>query len=777
MPASRIAAAPCLLIALGLSAPSEAATYRVGVGVGCTHASIQSALDAAAASAENDVVLITRSGNWTEQALTLSVTNQTIDIRGGYAACADATPDGVRTPISGAGGAQASVLRVGTSGTNSSVSLSDLTLSGGDATGTSTAGNGGGLQFSGAGQLQLLRTVLSGNSATRGGGLHVAGINGAARIVLGAGSQIIGNTASSDGGGIYLDQASLEMHAADSLLFNNRAEGSDGRGYGGGLLIRAGMSSASASLRGAGANGLAKVQGNRARYGGGVAVLAEVGSAETALLEAASSQRSAFQANSADVAGGAIYLKPYDGTQNSLAIARLANVRLYDNIAPDGAAIYIDTDIASGSPGAGAEVEIDHGTLASVCPVGDHCSLIEGNAALNAASLPSSGALVRVRELGSLRVAGGAPNTIDRGGPWIRDNDVGPLFRGDECLLSLNNALITGNIVSTHVVSGNCPQFELGDLTIAGNTISGSAIFNLQGAASLRRSVLWQPGKLSMQGTATRDVVDVVTQESASIDTGFLAFVTQANPRFVDPARDDYRLRAGSPAVDYAPATGSADRDARGQPRDVDLPIRTNFPRGPRDLGALERQSLAPLLLFGDFDVAGDLGLWPETTAGASVWSDAQNASGSAGSGALQASLGNIPQARVTVRQQCVHLPGPGRYALNGWGRSVGATISTRDSVLLHWQLRHNGGENCTQGNADVSGDHFLTSSASWTQPATPADIQLPDVAWTPNSSLTVSLVVVDVGVTSPAAINGWFDGISLAVSPLGDALFGDGFE
>ncbi len=182
-------------------------------------------------------------------------------------------------------------------------------------------------------------------------------------------------------------------------------------------------------------------------------------------------------------------------------------------------------------------------------------------------------------------------------------------------------------------------------------------------------------------------------------------------------------------------------------------------------------------MLFGDFDVAGDLGLWPEVAPGASAWSNAQNATATPGSGAIQASLSNIPQARVTVRQQCVHLPGPGRYALNGWGRSVGDTISTRDSVLLHWQLRQNGGEGCTQGNPDASGDHFLTASASWTQPATPAEILLPEAAWTPNSSLTISLVVVDVGVTIPPTINGWFDGINLAVSPIGSDLFRDGFE
>ncbi len=769
---------PCLSLLLCFSNASWAATFRVGVGTGCTHASIQSALDAAAAAPGNDTVLITRSASWTAQALVTSVAGETLELRGGYPSCADASGDGGRTTISGAGGSAASVLRIGTQTAQARVNLVDLELSGGDAVGTTATGNGGGLYFSGPGQLQTLRTLISGNRATRGGGIHVAGSNGVSRIVLGAGSQVIGNTASSDGGGIYLDQAVLEMHAADSLLFNNEAEGSDGRGYGGALLIRAAAHSASASLRGAGANGLAKVQGNRARYGGGAAVLADPGSGEVALLEAAASQRTAFQSNSAEVAGGAIYLRPFDSSQsNQLARARLANVRVFDNIAPDGAAVYVDQDLQASGEGAGGELEIDHGALAPLCPVGEFCSLIEGNATLNGAGLQSHGALIRVREWGSLRIAGSTLEAVERGGPWIRDNRVGQLFRGDACLMSLNNALISGNTVSAHVVSGNCPLFDLGDLTIAGNTISGSAIFNLQGAASLRRSVLWQPGKLSMQGTATRDVVDVVTQESASIDTGFLAFVTQADPRFVDPARDDYRLRAGSPALDYAPATSNADRDARGQARDVDLPLRANFPRGPRDLGALERQSLAPLILFGDFDLSGDLGLWPEVTAGASVWSSAQNATTTPGSGAIQASLGNIPQARVSVRQQCVHLPGPGRYALNGWGRSVGATISTRDSVLLHWQLRHNGGEGCTQGSADASGDHFLTSSTSWTQPATPAEIQLAEAAWTPDSSLTVSLVVVDVGITNPPAINGWFDGISLAVSPIGSELFRDGFE
>lgn len=99
-----------------------------------------------------------------------------------------------------------------------------------------------------------------------------------------------------------------------------------------------------------------------------------------------------------------------------------------------------------------------------------------------------------------------------------------------------------------------------------------------------------------------------------------------------------------------------------------------------------------------------------------------------------------------------------------------------RDTILLHWQLRHDGGEACTSGLANQDGDHVLTTANSWNQPANPAAIDLPVAAWTPNSSILVQLVVNDNGVTSPLTATGWFDGITLTYEA-GDVIFADGFD
>jgi hypothetical protein len=123
-----------------------------------------------------------------------------------------------------------------------------------------------------------------------------------------------------------------------------------------------------------------------------------------------------------------------------------------------------------------------------------------------------------------------------------------------------------------------------------------------------------------------------------------------------------------------------------------------------------------------------------------------------------------------------VHLPGPGRYLLNGWGRGGPGTIATRDGTLLHWELRHNGAEACNAGPPDASGNHGLTASNSWVLPANPAVIDVSPAAWTHNSSITVQLVVIENGITSPSTTVGWFDGITLDATE-GDLIFANDFE
>jgi hypothetical protein len=193
-----------------------------------------------------------------------------------------------------------------------------------------------------------------------------------------------------------------------------------------------------------------------------------------------------------------------------------------------------------------------------------------------------------------------------------------------------------------------------------------------------------------------------------------------------------------------------------------------------RDLGAFERPALQPLVLNGHFDA--DLRLWsvlqPVVT-----WDGSQNASGPAGSGSAMVNTSASATQRLVALAHCVHLPGPGTYALNGWGRAGPAiTPLQRDSVRLAWEYRRNGSEACNAGPPDASGDHFLTAFSTWTRPTDPALIVVPENEWNHTSSISVYLVVVDAGISVPFQMSGWFDGITLVLGA-GGPLLKDGFE
>ena len=125
-----------------------------------------------------------------------------------------------------------------------------------------------------------------------------------------------------------------------------------------------------------------------------------------------------------------------------------------------------------------------------------------------------------------------------------------------------------------------------------------------------------------------------------------------------------------------------------------------------------------------------------------------------------------------------IHLPGPARYTLNGWGRSGnpgGFPPPVLDTTQLRWELRHNGGEDCSGGA--IAGSGALTlSSGDWRRPANPAVIDVAAADWTIQSSLVVHLVVVERSTTRDVA-RGWFDGITLEAQSLDDVIFRNGFE
>ena len=774
-----LAALVALTIQASAIPSADAATFLVGTGSGCTHGMIQPALDAAATTAGTNLVRITRSATWTGQALSI-VADHNLTIEGGFADCTQPTSDGIRTTISGSGGAAASVLSITLPQTATTVTMRDLTIRDGDPAGS---GQGGGIKFTGTGTLRLSRSTIQNNIAGHGGGIHAEGSPAApARLVLDTDVLVLTNTARYDGGGIALDKAELTMNEAGSMVFGNVAEGLDNSGHGGGLLIRGTNTPAIARIGSGGANGLGAIRGNAARFGGGVAILGATsqsgpGGAELLLYTRTASTPGAISANVASVAGGGIYLRSLEGSagnNNVIASARLWSAVLDANTAPDGAAVFLERHTRPQGVGVGARFELDVGTPPSPgtgCAGGSFCSRISGNLTQNTSGQPQWAATIWAN-MGVIQMGSPAPGSLTRGGALVEGNTAGRFVDGIDCDVILHNARITANTIGRQVVGGNCRSFELLDLTIAGNAITQSAVLELTGATVLRRSIVWQPGKTTLIGSGSRNVSDIVTSERASLDAVGGQFVEQADPRFVDPAHGDYSLRAASPALDHALAVPGDDRDAMGQPRDTDLPINTNTPRGPRDLGALERQSLLPFVLNADFDFS-DLRLW---TWFAGAWDGTQNISGGAGSGSWTFATSGQTASRFVIGQHCVHLPGPGRYRLNGRGKGGGNTLTSRDYAVLGWEFRRVGGEACTSGNADGFGEMTVGSGTSWGTAAQATLVEVAPATWTTSSSILIRLIAVDGGVSIGGSISAWFDGITLDIDG-SETIFADGFD
>ncbi len=173
-----------------------------------------------------------------------------------------------------------------------------------------------------------------------------------------------------------------------------------------------------------------------------------------------------------------------------------------------------------------------------------------------------------------------------------------------------------------------------------------------------------------------------------------------------------------------------------------------------------------------------------------SEWDGTQNVYGPFGSGSVRGSLA-LDDVRRVARRQCIHLPGPGVYALDGWGRVTDAGAGQPPNrVWLDWELRYSTAtiDGCTNAPVGETGSLLLASGSIWSQPASPALIEVAPEVWGPYTSLTVNLVVQNGspitpgpnGEAAPDAIlggpDGWFDGITLSTD-YDDTIFADGFE
>lgn len=762
-----------------LSMPLQAATYRVGNGTGCTHATIATAVAAAEANPGADIILVTRSLGYTQQSVIIT-TAQELNLNGGYATCSQVSSDGLRTEINGAGGAEDPVLRI-TANTGGLIRLRALNVRGGDEDGD---GYGGGIYFRGNGRLEIEESQIQFNVGGYGAGIYAEGQGPAAELVIGANVVINNNTARYSGGGVYIDSMRLTMHAPGSGMMFNVATGLNNSGYGGGLMV---LSSAYPAIAEISSSGLFGGSGgvayfNEARYGGGIAVVAGAGTTHDAnltMFSTISGSPISIRSNFASVSGGGIYVRsdidilPIPTLAD--ALARLWQVRIDDNGAPAGAAIHVDYDTNGLGVARGGSLQFNLGPLpngAAPCPEEAPCASITNNYATDL-----TGAVIHAGDSAFFNYTGGQVERAD--GILMQGNSGGYLVRvNDSYTSAIINSLIVGNEVGYQLIrSENGAHLDIIDSTIAGNTIGAAAVIAADGDFTLKRSILWQQGKTSLtQSSGSLGVEFVITSEGSSLGGAPAAITT--SPRFVDPERGDYQIRAASPAIDLAPSSTDILNDVFGRTRNFRLSLVPRPAGLRRDVGAHERLSIPPLMSNPDFNV--DLHLWPVATASVSSWDSTENAVGAPGSGSARITVNSPTTPRTTGLRQCIHLPGPGVYALNGSGRSSGFGASA-DAAVLFWEFRRTGTEDCVSGLANASGDHQLARGSTWRQPLTPTFIEVPANEWTTSSSIAITLVAVEYGVTSPASTNAWFDGITLELSsvppPPDGPVFSDGFE
>ncbi|WP_313912596.1 hypothetical protein [Tahibacter sp.] len=747
---------------LALAAPAQALIYSVGSATSCTHTSIAAALAAAEAHAGADTVRITRQLSYSQQAIAFT-TSQDLTVTGGFASCA-AAEDGINTELDGAGGAAAPVLTISV-GTNGIVRLRKLTITGGDVTGT---GRGGGIRFQGNGILDIGDSTVSNNRAGYGGGIAALGTGESAELVLRANTYVTFNTAAYNGGGLVLEDLETTIEDDFTWILQNTAESVSGSGgYGGGIDIRSCDRDSILYLGSPGVGGSGVVSGNTARYGGGIAVegtcdnSAEHG-AQLRMYSTHATRLTRISDNVATVQGGGLYAKLSGSSEDyNPANVYASNASLTGNQAPEGAAIQLANDGTFGSfayfnqpssvPGS-----VSFPASALPCSVGAPCGRISDNLSPGGRVIGGTGG--NVLYLSRMALSG------NRGSELVRLEQA-----------TIDDALITDNETSARLIEA--ARFTMRDSTIAGNTIGAAHTLAVSGFTQLEYLIHWQPGKTTLTYGVNPDptrVHDIISSEIGSLVHLSNPNIFLADPRFVDPANGDYSLSAASPAVDFTlrQPLNDANQDLYSRNRSIDL-VQVPDRNGPRDIGALERQSLQPLVQNSMF--LTDLRNWVPNEASTSAWDGTEN--GDSG-GSLRLSQSNTVAGQV-VRPytQCVNVPGPGVYRISALGRSAGFLAGQRDAVRLRWEYRRYG--NYVEGchgtpTPDRSGEILITTGTSWVRGSDL--IVIPANEWTRFTSILFVPEVMERGLDSGSGLGtlGWIDAVRLEPA---DEIFADDFQ
>lgn len=567
----------------------------------CDDATLQAAIDNTVCP--NTTIYVTDEQAYTAQALTIQ--DKSLSIVGSSAtSCANVgSTGGSGTPptaplitISGAGNGGHSVITIG--GT-SNVTLQYVEITGGSGDANS---HGGGINFNGNGSLTIDTTTIDSNQAGFGGGIEVNGGANNATLALGIYSIIESNTASGNGGGINIEGHTnlIAVHPFTLIGFNHAANGK-----GGGIAV---VGPARADIGSPGYDNLAVVYGNDAKLGGGMSAEAvDAGNDATIELYTADpGQPPGIVGNFAAQVGGGIYLKPILVFGGGVASATLCAHAFHidDNAAPDGAALYADSDTSTLASGViGGILSLTPTCAAATagevaCTAGAACASLDGNEAVDGSNNPTAGATVSVQDNGFVTA-----NRLR----W-RNNHGAHAIHTISSTTKINTCLIADNAYTAEAMlyedNGDGGLANIFNCTFVNNAHTSGSIVRTAVNATLRYDIFDQPAMstVSTIGAPAIFADDVLAADPTGLP--LQANIVQGEPMFVDAsnadiAKRDYHQTAvvqsgvvtASLGIDFAPPLTGDDRDLDGKPYDQDVSQVPDF-TGVRDLGCFEAQPI-----------------------------------------------------------------------------------------------------------------------------------------------------------------------------------------
>ena len=568
------------LICLLAASSARAEIFRVGVGTGCTHATLESAFAAAEANgpvadsiyiAVPSLVLASR----------IEILNDEVAAIGGFSSCTAPVVTG-RTTISFDSPSEAFWVH--------GSSASQLNLRSVDVELGSSAGRAATVE--GHGTLFLETATLSGGQAPSGGNVWISGIDASLWMI--EGSEIkFGTATSGDGGGIYCELGAFLVLRESSKFSDNTASGS-----GGGLFIDGCEVQFDQFVSGT-PPGSAEISRNKATTGNGGG-LAVVGNASVGLTGWPAAGAPLFVSDNEAVlgSGGGI---AFDGSTGGAGLGLLCGEVSGNSAGQTGGGIYVT--------GTGS---IEMTTDPLPCPTGRGSSVLRDNrsgsfgggifvdgpdnveAVVTRTSIfgnwntaATSGAAAAIKGSASLRLESCE----------IYDNEPPPASGGVE----------TPRIYAGGTGAGLTVAYST---VVEQTTAPGTAALQYDGAASivLVSSIVQASKTFTAQPPATQvDCVIVAESASLPLSASAVSVVTDPALLFRLATAADFALRRGSPAQDYCdtmiypPLTTDIDGEDRGFD---DMTLAHLW--GPYDLGADEWR---PEILADGFE-SGDSTHW-----------------------------------------------------------------------------------------------------------------------------------------------------------------------